>query len=209
MNKINKAILILLLIGLSTMFASCAQTKRIPMVPKATQMKSIAELATMECYFHNVAKYKKENASGILFWKKDKHFWIEYSGIVKIGIDVERLKIEVNDDKVTIQIPQAKVLGHKVDEATLSKDSFIVEKGSAAVTAEDETLAFAEAQQNMVIAAEQDTALMESAKQRVIKLLEDYVMNIGKITSRNYSIEWVYLADEDKTEISDPSLETP
>lgn len=209
MNKINKAILILLLIGLSTMFTSCARTKRISMVPKATQMKSIAELATMECYFHNVAKYKKENASGILFWKKDKHFWIEYSGIVKIGIDVERLKIEVNDDKVTIQIPQAKVLGHKVDEATLSKDSFIVEKGSAAVTAEDETLAFAEAQQNMVIAAQQDTALMESAKQRVTKLLEDYVMNIGKITSRNYSIEWVYLADEDKTEISDPSLETP
>ena len=30
--------------------------------PKASQMKSICELATMECYYHNVAKYKEENA---------------------------------------------------------------------------------------------------------------------------------------------------
>ena len=43
--------------------------------PKASQMKSICELATMECYYHNVAKYKEENAEGVLWWKKDKVFW--------------------------------------------------------------------------------------------------------------------------------------
>ena len=45
--------------------AACAkQSKSIE--PKAAQMRSICELATMECYYHNVAKYKEENASGIL-----------------------------------------------------------------------------------------------------------------------------------------------
>ena len=36
-----------------------------------TQMKAICELATLECYYHNVAKYNEEDASGIWLWKKE------------------------------------------------------------------------------------------------------------------------------------------
>ena len=34
--------------------------------PEVSQMKMICELATMECFYHNVAKYKEEDASGYL-----------------------------------------------------------------------------------------------------------------------------------------------
>ena len=63
--------------------------------PEASQMKSICELATMECYYHNVAKYNEKDASGMWWWQKDRNFWMEYAGVVTIGIDASLLNIEV------------------------------------------------------------------------------------------------------------------
>lgn len=160
------------------------------------QAKSICELATMECYYHNVARYSEEDAEGILWWKKDKNFWIEYAGIVEIGIDASMVHIEVEDEVVTITIPEAKVLGCRVDEKTLSESSFIIAKDSAKVEAQDQTAAFREAQSKMEQAASEDSALLESARQRAQKLLEDYVNNIGEHIGKEYTIKWVYVEDE-------------
>lgn len=131
--------------------------------PESSQMKMICELATMECYYHNVAKYLEEDASGWWIWSKDKEFWIEYSGVVSIGIDTSNLKIELDGEKVTITMPEAKVLGSKVDETTLTEESFYIAEKSASIEAEDQTAAFKEAQTNMEKKASEDTALLGAA----------------------------------------------
>ena len=159
-------------------------------------MKAICELATMECYYHNVAKYTEKDAEGILFWKKDKRFWVEYSGVVKIGIDASLINIKVNEDSVTISIPEAKVLASDVDEVSLTEDSYIVDIDSANIKGEDQTKAFAEAQKNMVKAASKDSALLASAQQRAQTLLEEYVTNIGNAVGKEYSVEWKYISDD-------------
>ena len=161
--------------------------------PQISQMKSICELATMKCYYHNVAKYTEENASGMWFWSKDRKFWIEYAGVVTIGIDVSKVKMEVKNDNVTITIPQAQVLGCKVDETTLTEKSFVVAKNSAKIEAEHQTAAFKEAQAKMQEAASSDTALLSNAQQRAQKLIEDYVNNIGSCIDKKYKITWEYL----------------
>lgn len=178
---------------------SCGKVEKEEKVvkPQVSQMKSICELATMECYYHNVAKYSEEDAQGALWWKKDKHFWIEYSGIVKIGIDASRLNIKVEDEFVTITLPPAKVLSSRVDETSLTKDSFYKEKNSADVTGEDQTKAFKEAQENMENEAANDSTLLANAQQRAQILLEEYVTNIGNAVGKEYSIEWKYLEDND------------
>jgi hypothetical protein len=196
--KTRNIIALFLIFVLSFSCGSCAKTKTQQKTIKlqVSQMKSICELATMECYYHNVAKYKEEDAEGILFWKKDKHFWIEYSGIVKVGIDVSLLTIKVEENSVAITIPEAKVLGEKVDEASLSDASFIVDNSSAALSGEDEIKAFSEAQTNMVLSASGDSALLASAQQRAQTLLEGYIKNIGDALGKEYSIEWIYLDAE-------------
>jgi len=193
MNITKKISMTLLIIGISSTFMSCSTPKQASVEPQLFQMKSIAELATMDVYFHNVAKFNEKDATGILLWKKDKNFWIEYSGIVEIGIDASLLDVEVVEENVTIQIPEAKVLGSKVDDATLSKDSFIVDNKSADISAEDEIQAFKEAQENMVLEASQDQNLLASAQENARKLLEEYILNIGEEVGQNYSIEWIYL----------------
>ena len=174
---------------------ACGKPATMPtsMEPKTSQMKAICELAVMDCYYHNVAKFKEEDAQGILWWQKDKNFWIEYSGIVTLGIDASLLSVEVQDTEVTITIPEATVLRCTVDSSSLSDDSFIVAKDSAKIEAKDEVAAFAAAQTYLEENASSDTALLASAQQRAQGLLEDYITNIGKAVGKEYSVKWNYL----------------
>lgn len=191
----KKIISILLVFMLAFSCMACAKTTepKQEIVPQASQMKAICELATMKCYYHNVAKYTRKDAAGILWWKKDRRFWIEYDGIVTMGIDASLVDIEVDNDTVTITIPPAKVLGFEVDETTLNEDSYIVDTKSAKVKAEHQTEAFKQAQDHMKEEAEKDTLLLANAQQRAQKLLEDYVNNIGNCVGKTYNIKWIYL----------------
>ncbi len=158
-------------------------------------MKSICELSVMDCFYHNVAKYYEKDAEKFANFisLRDKHFWIEYSGTVRLGIDASLLKIDVDGSTVTITIPPAKILSCTVDESTLKEDSYIVAKNSAKVTAEDEIEAFKQAQARLQASAENDTTLLQEAQQRAQMLLEDYIQNIGNVSDKVYDIQWVYL----------------
>ncbi len=158
----------------------------------------------MECYYHNVAKYKEENAEGVLWWKKDKVFWIEYSGVVKIGIDASLVNIVIDADSVSITLPEATVLSCRVDSSSLNQDSYIVAKDSAAITAEDEVYSFSEAQKQLEDCAANDRALLAEAQQRAQELLEDYITNIGNAVGKEYTIHWVYLNNS-----TSPAVPTP
>ena len=192
-----KKTIAILFIMLMLLCCACGKEEE-PVVPQETQMRAICELATLECYYHNVAKYKEEDAEGFWFWKKDKHFWLEYSGVVKLGVEAALVTIKVNDDKVEITMPPAKVMKCTVDEESLNENSIIVANKSADVKAEDMTEAFAKAQANMELTAKNDTVLQAQAQQRAQKLLEDYVNNIGKVTGKQYTIEWIYVDESGK-----------
>lgn len=191
----KKLMCILISAVLTLSLAACSDTEPAPvdMEPKTSQMKAICELAVMDCYYHNVAKYELKDAEGFLWWTKDKNFWIEYSGVVTLGVDVSRVTVEVDGTKVTISIPAAEVLSCTVDSSSLTEDSYIVAQDSAAIEAEDEIAAFSVAQADLEATASQDTALLASAQQQAQQLLEDYITNIGKATGKSYSIEWIYL----------------
>ena len=191
----KKLTCILISAVLTLSLAACSDTEPAPvdMEPKTSQMKAICELAVMDCYYHNVAKYELKDAEGFLWWTKDKNFWIEYSGVVTLGVDVSRVTVEVDGTKVTISIPAAEVLSCTVDSSSLTEDSYIVAQDSAAIEAEDEIAAFSVAQADLEATASQDTALLASAQQQAQQLLEDYITNIGKATGKSYSIEWIYL----------------
>ena len=198
----KKYLSVILIIMMCFSSVSCAKEIK-NIAPETSQMKSICELAVMECYYHNVAKYKEENATGILWWEKDRHFWMEYAGVVTIGVDTSLMNIEVKDENVTITIPPAKVLGCKVDETTLTEDSFIVAQNSAKVEAEHQTEAFKSAKDKLESEAKSNFTLLAAAQQRVQKLLEDYVTNIGNSVGKTYKIKWIYVVGAEELNKAD------
>lgn len=197
MKKILVVFMIVIILLACTSCKS-AKTDSINLEPNVSQMRSICELAVMECYYHNVAKFKEEDAAGILWWKKDKHFWIEYSGIVKLGIDAALVSMEVNDTQIKITLPKSKVLSCKVDSTSLNEKSYIVDSDSAAIKAEDEVKAFTVAQQQLEENAASNKTLLAEAQQRAEELLKGYIINIGDAVGKEYFIQWVYLDSEEK-----------
>ena len=198
----KRIIAILLMIASLLALCACGDASVPPATeePQITQMRTICELATMDCYYHNVAKYYEKDADkGILgLGKKDKKFWVEYSGEVTIGLDATLVALQVSGDQVTITIPPAKVLGAKVYSDSLTTDSYIIDKDSADITAEDQTRVFENAQADMLAQASNDHLLLFNAQQRAQMLLEDYVTNIGNAIGVTYQINWIYLDENGK-----------
>lgn len=167
-------------------------------VPQEGQMKAICQLAVLECEYHNLAKFEQKDASKFLWMIKDKRFWVEYSATAVLGINADQVSMELQGDVVNITLPKAQVLDCKVNGDSLSPDSYIVDKASAPVTAEDEVYAFQEAQDGLQKTVEADNNMMNLAQKRAEELLRNYVNSLAKATGTEYQVEFHYI-EEDET----------
>ena len=99
MNKLKK--FVVLCLAVIMLFTACGKKgEEVTKELSITQMQTICELATLKCYYHNVAKLTKEKE--VLWWDTSAELWIEYSGIVKLGVDIANLDMQVDGDQVTI-----------------------------------------------------------------------------------------------------------
>ncbi len=165
------------------------------------QLRSVCELATLECYYHNTAKSSTDKK--VLFWNTNKKLWMEYSGIVKIGIDISRLDLQITGQVVTITLPEAKIISCKIDETSLSEDTFYTEQtglGAEKITAQDQTDAFEKAQQTMLEEAQKDESLLLQAQERARTLLLNYVNNIADTIGTEYEVRWEIVKDDTASE---------
>lgn len=166
-------------------------------VPQEEQMKAICQLAVLECDYHNLAKFEQKDASKFLWMTKDKRFWVEYSATAVLGIDVKQVSMDLEGNVVKVTLPKAEVLDCNVNGDSLSPDSYIVDKDSAPVTAQDEVYAFQEAQDSLRQTVEADGDMLDLAQTRVEELLKNYVNSLAKATGTEYRVEFHYLeADE-------------
>ena len=82
--------------------------------PDFSGYKKIADLATIDCTFHNVAEIYNDGTDIIFGINVGyKKAWFEYDGIVELGVDVSQVRIEGPDasNVVTVFVPEAQVLG--------------------------------------------------------------------------------------------------
>ena len=161
-------------------------------------ISSVCELATLKCYYHNVAKSETE-ASGLFKWlgKGYKKIWTEYSGIVELGIDVSKVSVEkpTADGVVKVTIPDAEILNVDLDEDSMSEP--LTDIGfMTKITKEEETEALAEAQNHMEETAKENGNLLNQAKERAKSLIEGYVKNVGEQIGKEYTVEWVEFSEK-------------
>lgn len=162
--------------------------------PDFSGLRDIAELASLECYYHNVAKYHKD-ADGILFGLGsigEKNMWFEYDGIVKMGLNIDKVAISEPDANgvVTVTIPSVEILGHP-DIDTNSMTEPLEENGLfTSLTAAEKSEALATAQANLVETANNDDRSKAQAAERAKSLLEQYVKNTGEALGKSYTVKW-------------------
>lgn len=192
-NRITAGLLALTL-ATTTALVGC-RTEKTKVAPNFSGYESIAELSTIECYYHNVAKFSRDADSGVFGFMNHgyKKAWFEYSGVVRMGIDAYKVTISEPDENnvVTVSIPYARLIGDPdVDENSMTEP--LVETGWwTELTAEDKLAMFSEAQQKMREAAESDDALLAQARTRAKDILEQYVKSVGNQIGEDYTVAFV------------------
>lgn len=186
-------VILITLLSINCLFGCGSQKQK----PDFSSIKSVCELSTLKCYYHNVATYEK-NAHGLLkvFGSGYKKIWIEYSGIVNLGIDINKVDISEPDTNnvITIKIPDAEVQSTSLDKSTLSEP--LTDKGVfTKITTEEKTEALSSAQQNMKETAQKDTSLLAQAKEHAKLILQGYINNLGEEFNEEYSIKWVDVSE--------------
>ena len=176
-----------------TGFTEIFEKKEDPVQADFSAVDYICELATLKCYYHNVAEFEAD-PNGLfkygLFKYGYKRLWMEYEGVVELGVDASEIKIEQPDEKnvVYVYMPQAKVLNVYKDETPMK---IYTEKGVLTnITSEDQAQAFADAQKNMEENANADTHSLNRAHNNAQKLIENYIVNVGEQIGQQYTVKW-------------------
>lgn len=87
-----------------------------------SEIKDIGELATIEYLYTDAGKFEDpKQLLGINIPFTTKSFIAKWDGIIKAGINVEEIIVEINDaDKeIIIYIPTAEILSHEIDNNSI------------------------------------------------------------------------------------------
>lgn len=163
--------------------------------PEEEQIKAICELATLDCYYNNVAKITKEKGSGLSHvLEKEREIWIEYEAIVKIGIDMKELSIKITDNKVEVSMPKAAIMDVLINKDTMNADSYIISEdgffNKNKVTTEEQQDAIVKAQIQLEQKVNNNPILFEQAEKKAKSLIENYINTLGEMSGIEYIIEW-------------------
>lgn len=85
------------------------------------ELNDIAELASAEYYYTNMAKYENYTEFyGVKIPFTTTRFIVAYDGVIKAGIKLEEVKIETDGSKIIITLPQPQILSHEIDFESLA-----------------------------------------------------------------------------------------
>ena len=194
MKKLKK--FVVLCLAVIMLFTACGKKgEEVTKELSITQMQTICELATLKCYYHNVAKSVKKAGTGLSHvGEKDRKFWIEYTGIVEISFNTDEIRMVQSGENITIALPEPEIKC-SIDKDSWGEDSYIVESDHKVfqknpITAEDQMEAIDVAQEDMRKTVKDNSSLVGTAKAQAKLLITNYINQIGEATNTKYNISW-------------------
>jgi len=163
--------------------------------PQLNTIKEICELETLTVKCNDVVIGTKDAGEG---WKHlletDRDYWIEYTGVVEMGVNAEDTNIEVKDDRVYITLPKAQVLDVHVEPGSITEDSIYISDDSFfnknKISADEQTEMVKEAQEQLRDTFEKDEEIKTETTQATKNAIENYVNKLGESFDVKYEIIW-------------------
>ncbi|MBQ4451225.1 MAG: DUF4230 domain-containing protein [Clostridia bacterium] len=169
----------------------------IPVEQRITEssIQRICELATLECYYHNVTEWSQDS-NWIGYGAK--RLWLEYDGLVRVGIKGSQIKVSDPDPEgvITVSMPKATILDKDLDEETL----YEIDSESAlwgfiplysSVSTEERKNALYEAQEDMLAGASKNGMILNEARDRAKMVIEKNIVWLGEAAGKQYTVKFV------------------
>lgn len=89
-----------------------------------SEIRDIGELATIEYLYTDAGKFEdaaKMFGKEIPFSFTTKSFIAKWDGVIKAGVKVDDIAVEVNDSdkEIVVRIPEAEILSHEIDSESI------------------------------------------------------------------------------------------
>ncbi len=153
----------------------------------ASRLRSVQELVTVSYYYTNMGRF--ENQVDFYGWKvpfTTKSFIVSYDGVIKAGVDLEKLQVSIGGGEVTVTLPESRIISHEIPEDSLEvfdeSDNLFNH-----ITIEDYT-AFTQDQKSAMEQRAVDGGLLDRANQeartavdsllRIMPGLEEYTLTV-------------------------------
>lgn len=124
-RRIGIGILVLIILLLVTfLMGYSARNKNSS--PKVTtdlisqRLMAAQDLVTVEYYYTNMGQFEHQN--DFYGWRvplTKKGFIVSYDGIIKAGIDMGEVQVNLSGDSLELTIPEAKIISHEMNQESI------------------------------------------------------------------------------------------
>lgn len=153
-----------------------------------SSIKEAKELTTLKYHYKNIASFENsQEFQGFKLPFTTKRFLYTYSGVIHAGVDLDKAKVDVNneDKTVSVTLPKSKILSHDIDEKSVM---FYDEKNSIFNPLELEDYSnFRKEEEAKVEKEAIDKGLLDEAYEQSKKAVED-ILNINPEIAEHYTI---------------------
>lgn len=84
------------------------------------RLQAVQELVSVEYHYTNVGKF--ENQKEFYGWNvpfTTKSFVVSYDGLIKAGVNLAEVSVDISGSTVTILMPASSILSHEIDENSI------------------------------------------------------------------------------------------
>ncbi len=163
--------------------------------PEESQIQYICNLATMECYYHNVARGTVAAGTGVPHWgEEDTVFWVEYDATVTLGIDASRISMDMRDGIIYIYMPPVTILGGvDIDPDSISDPVYPPHRAftnDVDISSEDVYAAMSNAEEIISNQIMGDPVLLNSAHEQAVNIIQGYIDQLEELSGVHYEVHF-------------------
>lgn len=153
-----------------------------------SSLKEAKELTTLKYHYKNIASFENsQEFQGFKLPFTTKRFLYTYAGVIHAGVDLDKVKVDVNneDKSISVSLPKSKILSHDIDEKSVM---FYDEKNSIFNPLDLEDYSnFRKEEEAKVEKEAIDKGLLDEAYEQSKKAVED-ILNINPEIAEHYTI---------------------
>lgn len=170
-----------------TRFASNSDEPEITSTGITQQLQDIEELATLSYNYTKVGEFS--NSLQFNGWDiplTQKSFLITYDGQLKAGIKMDKIKVDVSNDNITVSIPDIEILSNEIDESSI--EVYDESRNIFNPISVNDYATFATSQKEAVEAEAIENGLLSQAATKTQDTIKKYLNAIPGIEG-NYQID--------------------
>ena len=153
-----------------------------------SSLKEAKELTTLKYHYKNIASFENsQEFQGFKLPFTTKRFLYTYAGVIHAGVDLDKVKVDVNneDKSISVSLPKSKILSHDIDEKSVM---IYDEKNSIFNPLDLEDYSnFRKEEEAKVEKEAIDKGLLDEAYEQSKKAVED-ILNINPEIAEHYTI---------------------